>query len=133
MALQSTDPIADMLTRVRNASAVGKNEVRLPSSKLKVTVAEQLKKAGYFEAVKVEKAKPQDELVITIFQEGGDPVFTEIERVSKPGRRVYASVSEIPKVKNGRGIVLVSTSKGVMTGVEAIKQRLGGELICKVY
>lgn len=133
MALQSTDPIADMLTRVRNASAVGKNEVRLPSSKLKATVAEQLKKAGYFEAVKVEKAKPQDELVITIFQEGGDPVFTEIERVSKPGRRVYASVSEIPKVKNGRGIVLVSTSKGVMTGVEAIKQRLGGELICKVY
>jgi small subunit ribosomal protein S8 len=133
MALQSTDPVADMLTRVRNASAVGKNEVRLPSSKLKQTVAEQLKKAGYFEAVKVEKAKPQDELVITIFQEGGDPVFTEIERVSKPGRRVYASVSEIPKVKNGRGIVLVSTSKGVMTGVEAIKQRLGGELICKVY
>ena len=133
MALQSTDPIADMLTRVRNASAVGKNEVRLPSSKLKQTVAEQLKKAGYLEAVKVEKAKPQDELVITIFQEGGEPVFTEIERVSKPGRRVYASVSDIPKVKNGRGIVLVSTSKGVMTGVEAIKQRLGGELICKVY
>ena len=133
MALQSTDPIADMLTRVRNASAVGKHEVRLPNSRLKQTVAEQLKKAGYLEAVKVEKAKPQDELVITIFQEGGDPVFTEIERVSKPGRRVYAGVSEIPKVKNGRGIVLVSTSKGVMTGVEAIKQRLGGELICKVY
>lgn len=133
MALQSTDPIADMLTRVRNASAVGKNEVRLPSSKLKQTVAEQLKKAGYLEAVKVEKAKPQDELVITIFAEGSAPVFTEIERVSKPGRRVYAGASDIPKVKNGRGIVIVSTSKGVMTGVEAIKQRLGGELICKVY
>ena len=133
MALQSTDPVADMLTRVRNASAVGKNEVRLPNSKLKQTIAEQLKKAGYLEAVKVEKAKPQDELIITIFQEGGDPVFTEIERVSKPGRRVYASVSDIPKVKNGRGVILVSTSKGVMTGVEAVKQRLGGELICKVY
>lgn len=133
MALQSTDPVADMLTRVRNASAVGKNEVRLPNSKLKQTIAEQLKKAGYLEAVKVEKAKPQDELIITIFQEGGDPVFTEIERVSKPGRRVYASVSDIPKVKNGRGIVIVSTSQGVMTGVDAIKKRLGGELICKVY
>jgi small subunit ribosomal protein S8 len=133
MALQSTDPVADMLTRVRNASAVGKNEVRLPNSNLKQKVAEQLKKAGYFEAVKVEKAKPQDELVITIFAEGNAPVFTEIERVSKPGRRVYAGATDIPKVKNGRGTVIVSTSKGVMTGVEAIKQRLGGELICKVY
>lgn len=133
MSLQSTDPIADMLTRVRNASAVGKNEVRLPNSKLKQTVAEQLKKAGYLEAVKVEKAKPQDQLVITIFADGAEAVFTEIERVSKPGRRVYASVGDIPKVKNGRGVVLISTSRGVMTGVEAIKQRLGGELICKVY
>lgn len=133
MALQSTDPIADMLTRIRNASLAGKNEVRLPNSKLKQTVAEQLKKAGYLEAVKVEKAQPQDELVITIYEDGRSPVFTEIERVSKPGRRVYAGASDIPKVKNGRGIVLISTSKGVMTGVEAIKQRLGGELICKVY
>jgi len=122
-----------MLTRVRNASAVGKNEVRLPNSKLKQTVAEQLKKAGFLTAVKVEKAKPQDELIITIFAEGGKAVFTEIDRVSKPGRRVYVGSAEIPKVKNGRGIILVSTSKGVMTGVEAIKQRLGGELICKVY
>jgi len=133
MALQSTDPIADMLTRVRNATMAGKNEVRLPNSKLKQTVAEQLKKAGYLEAVKVEKAKPQDDLVITIYSEGGAPVFTEIERVSKPGRRVYAGANDIPKVKNGRGVMLVSTSKGVMTGVEAVKQRLGGELICKVY
>lgn len=133
MALQSTDPIADMLTRIRNASLAGKNEVRLPNSKLKQTVAEQLKKAGYLEAVKVEKAQPQDELIITIYEDGRSPVFTEIERVSKPGRRVYAGASDIPKVKNGRGIVLISTSKGVMTGVEAIKQRLGGELICKVY
>ncbi len=133
MALQSTDPIADMLTRVRNAVGAGKNEVRLPSSKMKQTVAEQLKKAGYLEAVKVEKAKPQDELVITIHQEGVEPVFTEIERVSKPGRRVYAGAAEIPKVKNGRGIMLVSTSKGVMTGVEAAKNKLGGELLLKVY
>lgn len=133
MALQSTDPIADMLTRVRNAVGAGKNEVRLPSSKLKETVAEQLKKAGYLEAVKVEKATPQDEMVITIFPEGGAAVFTEIERVSKPGRRVYAGANDIPKVKSGRGIVLVSTSKGVMTGGEAVKNKLGGELLLKVY
>ncbi|NCU40886.1 30S ribosomal protein S8, partial [Candidatus Saccharibacteria bacterium] len=69
----------------------------------------------------------------TIFQEGGEAVFTEIERVSKPGRRVYAGANEIPKIKSGRGIVLVSTSKGVMTGTEAFKQRLGGELLLKVY
>lgn len=133
MALQSTDPIADMLTRVRNASMAGKNEIRLPHSRLKQTVAEQLIKAGYLNAVKVEKAKPQDEMVITIAKEGHSPVFTEIERVSKPGRRVYAGASDIPRIKSGRGIVLVSTSKGVMTGNEAMKQRLGGELICKVY
>jgi small subunit ribosomal protein S8 len=133
MALQSTDPIADMLTRIRNASMAGKSEVRLPNSKLKQTVAQQLKKAGYLQAVKVEKATPQDELIITIHEDGRAPVFTEIERVSKPGRRVYAGASDIPKVKNGRGVMLVSTSKGVMTGVEAVKQRLGGELICKVY
>ena len=133
MALQSTDPIADMLTRVRNATMAGKNEVRLPHSKLKQTVAEQLKKAGYIEAVKVEKAKPQDEMIITIYPEGGEAVFTEIERVSKPGRRVYAGAADIPKVKSGRGIVLISTSKGVMTGNEAVKNKLGGELLLKVY
>ncbi len=133
MALQSTDPIADMLTRVRNAAAVGKNEVRMPHSKLKATVAAQLKKAGYISEVKVEKATPRDEMIITIFETGKNAVFTEIERVSKPGRRVYAGAAEIPKIKQGRGIVLISTSKGVMTGSEAIKQKLGGELLLKVY
>ena len=98
MALQSTDPIADMLTRIRNASMAGKNEVRLPSSKLKQTIAEQLVRTGFLEAVKVEKAEPQDELVITIHNAGKAPVFSEIERVSKPGRRVYAGASDFPKI-----------------------------------
>jgi len=133
MSLQSTDPIADLLTRIRNAIAVGKTEVRAPSSKLKVVVAQELKKAGYLFDVKVEKGTPRDEVVITINEEGKNPTITEIARVSKPGRRVYASVSEIPRVKSGRGIMLVSTSKGVMTNRQAIKNRLGGELICKVY
>ena len=133
MSLQSTDPIADLLTRIRNAIAVGKNEVRLPSSKLKVTVAKELVRTGYLADVKVEKLSPRDELVVTIYRDGENPTITEIARVSKPGRRVYASANDIPRVKSGRGVMLVSTSKGVMTGSEAFKQRLGGELICKVY
>jgi small subunit ribosomal protein S8 len=133
MSLQSTDPIADLLTRIRNAIAIGKNEVRLPSSRMKETVAKALAANGYLSDVKVEKATPRDELVVVINQEGENPTITEIARVSKPGRRVYAKATEIPRVKSGRGVVIISTSKGVMTGVEAIKQRLGGELICKVY
>ena len=133
MSLQSTDPVADMLTRIRNAVLANKNVVSMPSSKLKVTIATELKKAGYLTDVKVEKGTPRDTLIITIFEEGSNSVITEIERVSKPGRRVYAAASDIPKVKSGRGIVLVSTSKGVMTGQQAVKNRLGGELLCKVY
>ena len=133
MTLQTTDPIADLLTRIRNASMVGKNEIRVPSSKLKVAIAKQLKKAKYLTDVKLENTKPRDTLVITINQLGENSNITEITRLSKPGRRVYVGASEIPKVKNGRGIVLISTSKGVITGNEAIKQRLGGELLLKVY
>lgn len=133
MSLQSTDPIADLLTRIRNAIMAGKNEIRVPASKMKQTVAEQLKKAGYLSAVAVEKGTPRDTLVVTIHEEGTNTTINEITRLSKPGRRVYASATEIPRVKSGRGIVLVSTSKGVMTDNEARKAKLGGELICKVY
>ena len=133
MSLQTTDPIADLLTRIRNAVMVGKNEIRVPSSKLKVTVAKELKKAKYLSEVKVESTKPRDTLVITINQPGENANITEITRLSKPGRRVYVSASDIPRVKNGRGMVLISTSKGVLQGSEAVKQRLGGELLLKVY
>lgn len=133
MSLQSTDPIADLLTRIRNAVMVGKTEVRVPTSKLKVVVAKELQKAGFIDKVDEEKGKPRGTLIITINQPGTNARITEIKRVSKPGRRVYAGASEIPKVKSGRGIVLVSTSKGVLTGREAIKQRLGGELLLTVY
>jgi small subunit ribosomal protein S8 len=133
MSLQSTDPIADLLTRIRNAAMVGKHEVRVPSSKLKVTVAQQLKKSKYLTDVKVEAGKPRDTLVITINKPGENSTITEITRLSKPGRRVYVSANDIPRVKSGRGLVLISTSKGVITGHEAVKQRLGGELLLKVY
>lgn len=133
MSLQSTDPIADLLTRIRNASAVGKTEIRVPTSKIKKVVADQLKKNGYLTDVKVEDGKPRGTLVVTINNPGDNPTFTELTRISKPGRRVYAAAADIPRVKSGRGIVLVSTSKGVMTGGEAVKQKLGGELLVKVY
>ena len=133
MSLQSTDPIADLLTRIRNAVMVGKNEITVPSSKIKVVVAKQLKKAGYVTAVKVEAGKPRDILVVTINNPGENTTINEIKRLSKPGRRVYVSADDIPKVKSGRGIVLVSTSKGVVTGSEAKKQRLGGELLLQVF
>ncbi len=133
MSLQSTDPIADLLTRIRNAAAVGKTEVRVPSSKLKKVVAEQLKANKYLTDVKVEPGKPRDTLVITINKAGENCNINEITRMSKPGRRVYVKANEIPKVKSGRGLVLVSTSRGVVTGQEAVKQRLGGELLLKVY
>ncbi len=133
MSLQSTDPIADLLTRIRNAAMVGKNEIRVPSSKLKKTIAEQLKKHKYLTEVKLEAGKPRDTLVITINKPGENSTISEITRMSKPGRRVYVSANDIPRVKSGRGMVLVSTSKGVLTGHEAVKERLGGELLLKVY
>ena len=133
MSLQSTDQIADLITRIRNAILVGKTEIRVPTSKLKVAVAEGLKKGGYIEAVEVEDAKPRGILHIVINNAGEIAKINEISKVSRPGRRVYAAADEIPKVKSGRGIVLVSTSKGIMTGEEARKNRLGGEILVKVY
>lgn len=133
MSMQSTDPIADLLTRIRNAISVGKREVSLPHSKLKETIAKELKKAGYLSAVKTETGKPRPTLIITINESGTNANITEINRLSTPGRRLYASTTDIPRIKNGRGIVLISTSRGIMTGQQARKARLGGELICKVY
>lgn len=133
MSRVSTDPIADMLTRIRNAASVGKHEVRLPHSNIKETVARELVRNRFLKDVVVEKASPRNVLVITINTEGTNPRFTSITRLSTPGRRLYAGVKDIPQIKSGRGIVIVSTSKGVMSSTEARKQRLGGELICKIY
>jgi len=133
MSMQTTDPIADLLTRIRNAVLVGKNEIRVPSSKLKHVIANELKKASYLVDVKLESAKPRDILIVKINNDGENSTINEIKRVSKPGRRVYVSSNEIPKVKSGRGMVLISTSKGVMSGQEAKKVKLGGEVLLEVY
>ena len=133
MSIQTTDPVADLITRIRNAIAVGKTEIRVPTSKLKFAVAEKLQKTNYIETAELEKAEPRDILHIVINKEGENARINEISKVSTPGRRIYAGVAEIPKVKSGRGTVLVSTSKGIMTGQEAVKNKLGGEILVKVW
>lgn len=133
MSIQTTDPVADLITRIRNAIAVGKTEIRVPTSKLKFAVAEKLQKTNYLEKVELEKAEPRSILHIVINNEGENTRINEISKVSTPGRRIYAGVAEIPKVKSGRGTVLVSTSKGIMTGQEAVKNKLGGEILVKVW
>ena len=129
----STDPVADMLTRIRNAILVNKNEVNLPYSSMKERLAKELKSAGFIDDVKTEKAGDFKRLLVIINAPGTNARINKIERVSKPGRRLYAKADEIPKVMNGRGVMIVSTSKGIMSGDQAKKQRVGGELICKVY
>lgn len=129
----STDPIADMLTRIRNAIGVRKREVTMPHSKMKQSVAELLKQSGFIDEVATEGEGMTKTLRIVINAEFTNPRITEIQRLSKPGRRYYVRSQEIPVVKRGRGVVIVSTSKGVMTGDEAKAQNVGGELICKVY
>ncbi len=133
MSMVSTDPIADMLTRVRNAINVRKNEVTLPHSKVKESVARLLKDNNFIDDVAVTDARVGKTLVLTINTAQSNARITEIVRLSKPGRRYYTGADNIPVVKRGRGLVIVSTSKGMMTGDQARKQRIGGELICKVY
>ncbi len=129
----STDPISDMLTRIRNAIAVNKREVSMPYSRIKQSVAELLKSNNFIDGVIVAGEGIEKKLVITINKENTNARITEIKRMSRPGRRMYTSVDKIPNIKRGRGIVIVSTPQGLMTGDDAKKTRVGGELICKVY
>ena len=133
MSLQSTDQVADLLTRIRNAVMVGKNEILVPTSKLKVGVAEVLARNGYLASYEVVEGKPRGMLRVVIFEPGTVAKINEISKVSKPGRRVYSSADDLPTVKSGRGMIIVSTSKGLMTGREAKKNRLGGEILVKVW
>jgi small subunit ribosomal protein S8 len=129
----STDPIADMLTRIRNAIAVNAELVRLPHSKIKETVARILAENGFMEKVETEGEGIQKLLVITINSEDQPSRITEIARLSRPGRRMYVKSGALPTVRRGRGMVVVSTSSGIMTGAQAKAKNLGGELICEVY
>ncbi|HEX5744144.1 MAG TPA: 30S ribosomal protein S8 [Candidatus Saccharimonadales bacterium] len=132
MSTTTTDPIADMLTRIRNAIAVRKAEVSLPHSRLKESVARLLQENGFVDEVSVNDATVGKTLKVKI-NGSGNARITEIVRMSKPGRRHYVNAKEIPVVKRGRGLVIISTSRGIMTGERARTEHVGGELICKVY
>ena len=132
MSNTSTDPIADMLTRIRNAIMISKNEVILPHSSIKESVAKILLECNYLAELKVEGKLPNKSLVIKIHERDANPRISEIKKLSRPGRRLYVNSKEIPIVKQGKGIVILSTSKGVMSGDNARKLKVGGELICEV-
>jgi len=129
----STDPIADMLSRIRNAASVNKAEVRLPHSKTKQQIAEILSQSGFLTQVSTNKDGQYPTLRLRIRAENQPSPITEIQRLSRPGRRLYVGAHEIPVVKRGRVIVVISTNQGIMTGEQAKAKHLGGELICKVY
>lgn len=131
--LVSTDPIADMLSRIRNAIAVNKHEVAMPHSKIKEAVARILADNGFISTVDVKDDSGRKQLVIMINGEDESAKITEINRLSRPGRRMYVKSPAVPTVRRGRGIVVISTSHGIMTGREAMAKNLGGELICEVY
>lgn len=131
--LTSTDPIADMLTRIRNAIAVNAEVVNLPHSKIKETVARILADNGFIDKVEASGEGIEKILTITINSEDQPAKITEIARLSRPGRRMYVKSGALPTVRRGRGLVVVSTSSGIMTGAQAKAKHLGGELICEVY
>tara|TARA_A100001011_G_scaffold378458_1_gene443202 strand:+ start:34 stop:432 length:399 start_codon:yes stop_codon:yes gene_type:complete len=129
-----SDPIGDMLARLKNSQLRNHKKIELPSSKFKTKIAEILKSEGYiidYEVVTSENNKTN--LLIILKYSSGNPVISSIERISKPGRRIFSSAESLPKVNNGLGIAIISTPKGVMTDIDARKQKVGGEIICKVF
>ena len=129
-----SDPIGDMIARVKNAQLRNKKKVELPSSSFKFKIAEVLKKEGFIIDCKTnERENNKIALEIDLKYNSGSPVISAFERVSKPGRRIFSSADSLPKINNGLGIAIISTPKGVMTDIDARKQRVGGEIICKVF
>ena len=127
------DPIGDMLARIKNSLLRNHKNVELPSSKFKVKIAEVLKNEGYIINYEVLPEEKKPKLKIELKYNYGSPVISSIQRVSKPGRRIFSSAESLPKINNGLGIAIVSTPKGVMTDIDARKQKIGGEIICKVF
>ena len=128
-----SDPIGDMLARIKNSLLRNYKKIDMPSSKFKTKIAEVLKNEGYIIDFKVISDSNLPKLEIILKYNSGNPVISSIERVSKPGRRIFSSAESLPKINNGLGIAIVSTPKGVMTDIDARKQKVGGEIICKVF
>ena len=128
-----SDPIGDMIARIKNAQLRSHKKVNLPSSNFKIKIADILKKEGFIKDFKVENIDNKSTLFLELKYHSGNPVISAFERVSKPGRRIFSSAASLPKINNGLGIAIVSTPKGVMTDIDARKNRVGGEIICKVF
>ena len=128
-----SDPIGDMLARIKNSQLRNHKKVAMPSSNFKAKIADVLKNEGYINGFNVDKNENKQVLIIDLKYNSGSPVISVIERVSKPGRRVFSSAQSLPKINNGLGIAIISTPKGVMTDIDARKQKVGGEIICKVF
>jgi small subunit ribosomal protein S8 len=128
-----SDPIGDMIARVKNAQARNHKKVELPSSNFKSKIANILRNEGFIKDFKVLGEEKKPILSLELKYHSGNPVISNFERVSKPGRRIFSSADSIPKINNGLGIAIISTPKGVMTDIDARKQKIGGEIICKVF
>ena len=128
-----SDPIGDMIARIKNAQIRNHKKVQLPSSKFKVKIAEVLKSEGYIIDYKVSQESNKPYLEISLKYNSGNPVISSIQRVSKPGRRIFSRAESLPKINDGLGIAIISTPKGVMSDIDARKQKVGGEIICKVF
>ena len=129
-----SDPIGDMIARIKNAQVRNHKKLELPSSNFKVKIADVLKNEGFIIDYKINKKESNKaDLLINLKYNAGSPVISAIERISKPGRRIFSSAQSLPKINNGLGIAIISTPKGVMTDIDARKQKLGGEIICKVF
>ncbi len=128
-----SDPIGDMLARIKNSQLRNYKKIQMPNSKFKAKIAEVLKNEGYIIDYKITSNDKISTLEIDLKYNSGNPVISSIERVSKPGRRIFSSAQSLPKINNGLGIAIVSTPKGVMTDIDARKQKIGGEIICKVF
>ena len=128
-----SDPIGDMIARIKNAQIRNHKKVELPSSNFKAKIAEILKIEGFIINYSVNSETSKSVLKIDLKYHSGNPVISAFERVSKPGRRIFSSADSLPKINNGLGIAIVSTPKGVMTDIDARKQKVGGEIICKVF
>ena len=128
-----SDPIGDMIARVKNAQARNHKKVDLPSSNFKQKIADILKNEGFIKDYKILNNDNKNTLSLELKYHSGNPVISNFERISKPGRRIFSSADSLPKINNGLGIAIVSTPKGVMTDIDARKQKVGGEIICKVF
>ena len=128
-----SDPIGDMIARIKNAQERNHRKVELPSSNFKAKIADILKNEGFINDFKIDTENNKSTLSLDLKYHSGNPVISTFERVSKPGRRIFSSADGLPKINNGLGIAIVSTPEGVMTDIDARKQRVGGEIICKVF